>query len=126
MENDMDIESKIKLSNIIQTKRNECGKIVREAEEEVLRVQGALKVLQDLETEIENEKEDDLPAIGKIINGMGTYCNLFNGKCSVCYFNVSKRIKSNKGKIYCAFNMIKTNLEDPELKFGEPDEKHED
>ena len=55
--------------------------------------------------------------IQDILNGMKQYCELFQGKCENCFFNITKQIntKAEAYDIYkCAYDMIKHNVTEDE------------
>ena len=124
---------KKKLLNSLYHKRTNWNESLKSSYETFIRNQEGVKLLTDIITEIENNEEDkfeELPTMATIINGMGTYCNMFNGKCSKCYFNIANQlnpyddnIRINETNIYCAFDMIKKNVENPAFDYGAKEEK---
>lgn len=67
--------------------------------------------IQEIIDEVEADREDDMFGIQDILSGMKTYCELFQGKCENCFFNVTYK-DYHQEHVLCAYDMIKHNVKD--------------
>ena len=81
---------KIKLLNSIHERRNNWYKIHVEAKLEAIRAEATVKILEEIEQEIQDMKEEHT-GIYDILKSMNVYCELFNGNCKNCYFYLNNK-----------------------------------
>ena len=97
---------KIKVLNSIRSRINTWKKIYEEAYKELIKAEATIKILQDVEEEIEFNKEyDDVCGMDAVVQIAHVYCDLFNGKCKDCYFFIDKTKQ-------CAMKIIEKKLND--------------
>ena len=102
---------KNKLLNSLYHKRTNWNECLKSSYETFIRNQEGVKLLTDIIEEIESNKEDEMFGIQDILNGMKSYCELFQGKCENCFFNVTYK-DYHQEHVLCAYDMIKRNAED--------------
>jgi hypothetical protein len=69
-----------------------------------------VELLTDIIKEIESNREDEMWGIQDILNRMKQYCELFQGKCETCFFNVTYK-DYHQEHVLCAYESIKHNVE---------------
>lgn len=104
---------KNKLLNSLKAQRNAWNESLVNAMKENIKSEASVKILENVIAEVEANREDDMFGIQDILDGMKTYCELFQGKCENCFFNITKQINP-KAEAYdicmCAYDMIKHNV----------------
>ena len=104
---------KTKLLNSLNSRRNSWNECLKSSYESFIRHQEGVKLLTDIIAEVESDREDEMFGIQDILSGMKTYCELFQGKCENCFFNITKQINSDLEDYAickCAYDMIKRNV----------------
>ena len=105
---------KNKLLDSLKAKRNTWELDTKSYWEGYIASKEGTKLLEDIIEEIEANKEDEMWCIQDILSGMKQYCELFQGKCENCFFNITNQInKSNEDYVncICAYELIKQNVE---------------
>ena len=106
---------KNKLLDSLKARRNTCELYAKSYwEKHIVEKEGA-KLLEDIIEEVEANREDEMFGIQDILNEMKSYCELFQGKCENCFFNITKQINSDLKDydiVKCAYDLIKHNVKD--------------
>lgn len=102
--------NKNKLLDSLKAKRNTWELDTKSYWEGYIASKEGTKVLEDIIEEIEANEEDEMWGIQDILNGMKQYCELFQGKCENCFFNVTYK-DYHQDHVLCAYELIKQNVE---------------